>query len=101
MMAFSLVSNTVTDSTPDNVAMACCTCCVHSAQSMPLMGTSSMCDIAMCGLLGMVARAVVHALGNVSQQRIGKVEQLPHARIAQCIVHKAPCLLGRHQPAIA
>src|SRR6266446_5008064 len=100
-MAFSLVSNTLTDSTPGNLAMACCTCCVHSAQSMPLTGTSSVCDFAMGGLLGIVARAFVNALGNISQQLIGKAEQLPYARIAECIVYKAPFLLGRHQPTIA
>src|SRR6266851_9406864 len=101
MMAFSLASKTLTDSTPGNLASACCTCCVHSAQSMPLTGTSSVCDFAMCGLLGTVARAFVHALGNVSKQLICQAEQLPNTRIAECIVNKAPFLLGRHKPTIA
>src|SRR5712692_5048312 len=90
MMAFSLASKTLTDSTPGNLASACCTCCMHSAQSMPLTGTSSVCDFAMCGLLG-----------NVSKQLICQAEQLPNTRIAECIVNKAPFLLGRHKPTIA
>jgi hypothetical protein len=55
----------------------------------------------MVRLLGIVARAVVDAFRHIRQQLMGKAEELPNTLIAEGIVHKAPCLLGSHQPAIA
>src|SRR5688572_26051498 len=100
MMAFSAASKTSTDFTPSSLEIACCTCWVHSAQSIPFMGTSRVCMSAIFDFPWVVTCALVNTLCNVSEQFISKQEQFSNSFVAQFIINKAALLFRNNQSAV-
>src|SRR5687768_10458931 len=82
--AFSAASSTCTERTPGSAASAWCTCWVHWAQSMPVMGTSR-----------------VFRLGAIALSVTDVVQPLPvqggHVVVVEAVEHLPTVLAGPHQ----
>src|SRR3990172_1097197 len=101
MFAFSEARNTLTDSTPGSSAMACWTCIVHSAQSIPATGTSMILVSGTLRLLRSVARTFVDAFSDIGQQFVGEAQKTSHAVVAQLVVHETAVLFLGHEATVS